>query len=215
MGLSGLRGYLRENWGAPFVIGFMVLLLVSAAYLSLGLPDFANDIAVYAFYLLAAGVGFQIASYIKYGEGKSKETPYTGPVVEQLPKESRHFTPRIALVLATLVILGSAAAVEFHPTPTSVPPCQPCEPLSAKLAFVNSIKEPDGSIVESFGVSVIGGVSPYVFIAEWSDRFVQQNGNGVFTRTLLSNQTIPLTASVMILSADGERLNLNVILLSP
>ena len=58
--------YFRENWGAPFIIGFMALLLVSATGLSLSQKGLANDIAIYAFYLLVVGVILQIVSYAKH-----------------------------------------------------------------------------------------------------------------------------------------------------
>ena len=66
--LSGrLRGYLRENWGAPFIIAFMVMLMTAAGYLYYGLESIANDIAVYAYYSLVIGVVLQPIRYLKYG----------------------------------------------------------------------------------------------------------------------------------------------------
>lgn len=66
--------YVGENWGAPFVITFVVLLISSAVLLSLGSSGSANSIAVYAFYALVLGVVLQIASYLKYGEAGAKES---------------------------------------------------------------------------------------------------------------------------------------------
>jgi len=63
-----LRGYLRENWGAPFIIAFMVMLMAAAGYLCYGLESIANDIAVYAYYSLVVGVVLQLICYLKYGE---------------------------------------------------------------------------------------------------------------------------------------------------
>lgn len=60
-----LKGYLKENWGAPFVIAFILLLIASAVELSIGLSGTANNIAIYAFYFLVAGVVLQTASYVK------------------------------------------------------------------------------------------------------------------------------------------------------
>ena len=51
----------------------MALLIAAAAYLSLGLENTANELAVYASYCLVAGVILQIASYIKYERGKTAE----------------------------------------------------------------------------------------------------------------------------------------------
>jgi hypothetical protein len=67
--LSGrLRGYLRENWGAPFIIAFMAMSMTAAGYLCYGLESIANDIAVYAYYSLVVGVVLQFICYLKYGE---------------------------------------------------------------------------------------------------------------------------------------------------
>ncbi|MEM3871154.1 MAG: hypothetical protein QXE05_01120 [Nitrososphaeria archaeon] len=59
--------YIKMNWGALFIISFMVLLSMAAIYLSLGNESYANDIAVYAYYMLILGIILQIVSYIKYG----------------------------------------------------------------------------------------------------------------------------------------------------
>lgn len=66
------RRYFKGNWGAPLIIAFIVLLMVAAGYLAYGLEQTANEIAVYAYYVLVAGVILQLVSYIKYGE-KSAE----------------------------------------------------------------------------------------------------------------------------------------------
>lgn len=59
--------YFRENWGAPFVLAFILLLATAALILSAGNSGSANDVAVYAFCALVLGVALQIASYVKYG----------------------------------------------------------------------------------------------------------------------------------------------------
>ena len=63
-----LKGYLRENWGAPFIIAFMAMLLAAAGYLCYGMEAMANEIAVYAYYSLVIGVALQFICYLKYGE---------------------------------------------------------------------------------------------------------------------------------------------------
>ena len=69
--LSGrLRGYLRENWGAPFIITFMTLLLTAAGYLVAGLEKTANLLAEYAYYNLVIGVVLQLICYLKYGKDR-------------------------------------------------------------------------------------------------------------------------------------------------
>ena len=44
-----VKGYVGENWGAPFIIGFMLLLMVAAASLSMGLIALSDEMAVYAY----------------------------------------------------------------------------------------------------------------------------------------------------------------------
>ncbi len=65
-----VKGYVKENWGFPFIVGFMLLLVVAAVSLSAGLSSLADTVAVYAYYALVAGVFLQLASFLKY-RGKS------------------------------------------------------------------------------------------------------------------------------------------------
>jgi hypothetical protein len=58
---------LRENWGAPFIITFVIMLMVAVGYLCYGLESIANDIAVYAYYSLIIGVVLQFVCYLKHG----------------------------------------------------------------------------------------------------------------------------------------------------
>lgn len=67
-----VREYVKENWGVPFILGFMLLLIVAAVSLTVGLPSLADTIAVYAYYALVAGVFLQLASFLKY-RGKSDD----------------------------------------------------------------------------------------------------------------------------------------------
>jgi hypothetical protein len=66
--LAKIKGYVRENWGAPFVVAFMLLLVVAAASLAIGLDFLANEVAVYAYFALVAGVVLQLVCFLKYGE---------------------------------------------------------------------------------------------------------------------------------------------------
>jgi heme/copper-type cytochrome/quinol oxidase subunit 4 len=61
-----VRGYVKENWGSPFIIGFMLLLVVAAFSLSVGWTSIANTIVVYAFYALVGGVVLQLVCFLKY-----------------------------------------------------------------------------------------------------------------------------------------------------
>jgi uncharacterized membrane protein len=67
------KNYFKENWGAPFIIAFMILLIIAAIYLSLGNEAYANEIAIYAYYALVIGVFLQLASYIKYAKKEEKQ----------------------------------------------------------------------------------------------------------------------------------------------
>ncbi len=61
-----VKGYVKENWGSPFVVSFIFLLLSAATLLSLGISYWAEQIAVYAYYALVIGIVLQILCYIKY-----------------------------------------------------------------------------------------------------------------------------------------------------
>ena len=63
--------YFKTNWGAPFVIAFQVLLIAAAGYLAAGAEAVANELAVYAYYSLVAGVILQLASLL--GERRENE----------------------------------------------------------------------------------------------------------------------------------------------
>ena len=63
-----VKGYVTENWGTPFILGFMLLLMVAAGSLSVGLDVLANEVAVYAYYALVAGVVLQLVCFVKFGE---------------------------------------------------------------------------------------------------------------------------------------------------
>jgi hypothetical protein len=61
-----VKGYVKENWGSPFIGGFMLFLFVTAVCLSAGFASLADTLAVYAFYALVIGVFLQLASFLKY-----------------------------------------------------------------------------------------------------------------------------------------------------
>jgi hypothetical protein len=63
-----VKGYVRENWGAPFIVGFMLLLMIAAASLSVGLAALADEVAVYAYYALVVGVIGQLVCYLKFNK---------------------------------------------------------------------------------------------------------------------------------------------------
>ena len=63
-----VKEYTRENWGAPFIVGFMLLLIVAAVSLSMGLAVLANEVAIVAYYALAVGVVLQLVCFLKYNK---------------------------------------------------------------------------------------------------------------------------------------------------
>ena len=66
--LLKIKVYFRENWGAPFILGFMLLLMVAAASLLMGLDILANGVAVSAYYALVVGVVLQFVCFLKYAK---------------------------------------------------------------------------------------------------------------------------------------------------
>ena len=68
-----VKGYVKENWGYPFIAGFMLLLIAAAVTLSVSLSSLANNVALYAYYTLVAGVVLQLASFLKYRGKRNNE----------------------------------------------------------------------------------------------------------------------------------------------
>jgi hypothetical protein len=63
-----VKGYVRENWGAPFIVGFMALLMVAAVSLLMDFVVLANGVAVAAYYALVVGVVLQLVCFLKYSK---------------------------------------------------------------------------------------------------------------------------------------------------
>jgi heme/copper-type cytochrome/quinol oxidase subunit 4 len=63
-----VKGYVRENWGAPFIVGFMLLLMVAAVSLSMGLATLADGVAIAAYYALVGGVVLQLVCFLRYNK---------------------------------------------------------------------------------------------------------------------------------------------------
>ena len=61
-----MKSYIKKNWGAPFIVGFMLLLIAAAVSLSSGWASLADTVAVYAYYALVVGVVLQLTCFIKY-----------------------------------------------------------------------------------------------------------------------------------------------------
>ncbi len=56
------RLYLKSNYGAPFVVAFIVLLVAAAVFESLGTGWVANTLAEYAYFAIVIGVVLQVIS---------------------------------------------------------------------------------------------------------------------------------------------------------
>jgi hypothetical protein len=65
---SRVKVYIKENWGAPFIVGFMALLMVAAVSMLMDLVVLADEVAVYAYYALVVGVGLQLVCFLKYSK---------------------------------------------------------------------------------------------------------------------------------------------------
>ena len=61
--LGRARLYVRENWGAPFVVGFTGLLLAAVVLLIVGLPWPAELVGDFAYFSLVFGVVLQLVCF--------------------------------------------------------------------------------------------------------------------------------------------------------
>jgi hypothetical protein len=67
------RRYLRENWGAPFIVLSQMLLLSGGYLLIQGDSALANAIAMYAYFSLLIGITLQLISFLKDGRRKQEK----------------------------------------------------------------------------------------------------------------------------------------------
>ena len=67
-----VKEYVKENWGAPFIVGFMALLIVAAVSLLMDFRVLADEVAVYAYYALVVGVVLQLACFLKCRKSKGE-----------------------------------------------------------------------------------------------------------------------------------------------
>jgi len=84
--------YLKKNWGAPFIVLFMLLLVRSSVDYVRGFPRVAEEIAVYAFYSLVLGIILQLASDLKIGSSKSEEGGSDDPPESAFPTRRHTYT---------------------------------------------------------------------------------------------------------------------------
>ena len=70
------KNYCKENWGSPFIVGFMLFLVIAAVSISVGWSSLADTVVFWAFYSLLAGVFLQFLSLLRYrGKSDSDEAP--------------------------------------------------------------------------------------------------------------------------------------------
>ena len=65
---KNVSGFIKANWGVPFILGFMILLMSSGVFLSLGYGYAADEAANYAFYSLIAGLLLRFLFTSKYNK---------------------------------------------------------------------------------------------------------------------------------------------------
>ena len=71
---SIFKVYFKKNWGAPFIVGFMLLLIIAAFSARVtGLSSSAENMVEVAYYTLAAGVVLQVASFLRYRKNDGEE----------------------------------------------------------------------------------------------------------------------------------------------
>ena len=203
------KQYLRENWGAPFVVAFILLLTTSAIFLSIGESDTANSVAVYAFYSLVIGVVLQIASYVKYGEGEKQLSESSLPRTVSHSTNWRLSKKSLAVALIVIIIIATTLGVLYlgaqQKQVTTGPTTQAkIGQFSIGIGFIKELPELNDAFQILVGINQTGGIQPFNFTAYWSDGVDQSNSIGVFTRSFLSNQTIPSTIRIIANSSDGQ-----------
>ncbi len=63
--ISTIKGFFIKNLDVAFIIGFQALLFTCAGFLIQGNSALANEIAMYAYFLLVTGVILQAVSFVK------------------------------------------------------------------------------------------------------------------------------------------------------
>lgn len=71
--LPRAQAYIKEKPSAPFIIGFMILLIICAFLLIFKHEKTAERAANIAYFSLVIGVGKEVCQLIKYGQGNEKE----------------------------------------------------------------------------------------------------------------------------------------------
>ena len=204
--------FLRYNWGAAFILAFMLLIVVSAIYLNFGFTQNSNFFAGLGFYSLILGVILQIASYLIFGNKK-----YEGFGTPQAPVQFK-FSRKYKIIAAVCVVglVSFASIIAFFPS--SIGPIIPVittnteSPGSfhANVFFAKVFSEPNNQTLVSFGINANGAPAPYTFKTTWADGLVQSNNFGTFSRTISNGQPIPTFATVTITSSNNQSISITV-----
>jgi hypothetical protein len=72
MKFDQLKRDFKANPGTPFIITFIILLYHAGVLLAAGVPDEADNVAIYAFYSLVLGVAIQIGAVVWDGRKHSR-----------------------------------------------------------------------------------------------------------------------------------------------
>lgn len=67
------KKYFKDNPGAPFIIGFQLLLVICVGLLIQGSLAMANEVATYAYFLLVVGVVLQFIAYVRHRNNAEEE----------------------------------------------------------------------------------------------------------------------------------------------
>jgi hypothetical protein len=206
--LKKLIRFLRGNWGAPFIVAFVLLLLLSATADAIGAPVASGDAAVYAFFSLVIGIGLQTVSYRRQGreEDSAQNPPTDRP---EWKPGTRRLWKLLAVFIALAIIVSSGAVLYDYGTTHGAH-----APLVASVGNVHEIPETGGTVVVAFSILISGSVAPFVFQARWGDGTIQNSTTGAFSRAFV-NETVPESVTVTVTGGDGEKARVTVQLPAP
>jgi hypothetical protein len=63
--IAKITAYALSNWSYPFLLGFMLILAVSAISLSVGFWQFAEVFGACSYFVLVVGVALQLVTFFK------------------------------------------------------------------------------------------------------------------------------------------------------
>jgi hypothetical protein len=64
------RLYFRKNWGAPFILGFIGLLIVAIVLLIMGFSWLAEVVGNFGYFSLVAGVVLQLVCLLRNSKNR-------------------------------------------------------------------------------------------------------------------------------------------------